>query len=879
MLVLGLCFPPASRVEAESQNETVGNQTSLLDPSHLLQRGEIVPGEALVKFKETASVERAIAAIGARRRASPASDLDAVFERYEIVEAAKLFPADERLKDRSGADSSPIEEEIITGLDRIMLLRSPRLKNSVEETRSLIAELQRQPEVEYAEPNLIMKTAQATPNDPYFSSSGAWEQNFKDLWGLHNVRAQEAWSVTRGEGIVVAVTDTGVDYTHEDIADNIWQNPGETGRDSAGRNKKTNGIDDDRNGYVDDWRGWDFVTPPFDDTPEDNDPMDDNGHGTHVTGIIGAVGDNGKGIVGVAPRSKIMALKGIGRNGSGAEADLVRAIRYAADNGARVINASWGGFDLFPPRTLVEVIDYAVDVRGAVFVAAAGNSNAIVDPMGIFASFYPAAFRNVITVAASNHTDAKAAFSNLGSKIDVTAPGGGDTDPDGKIKNPVASVLSLLSSQASISGIDPLIVGGKYLRLAGTSMASPHVAGTAALVRAAHPEYTPEQVRQALRLGSDDVGTNGFDVESGYGRVNAAKAIAVNIPLAPRITTLSETTTGQYRLNIRGAATGSNLSKWFLEVGHHAGAIHGAGTDLAYFREPQDWTSVASSTSQTNDEVLGFLDTGSMTDGLYSLRLTAQDQEGRRFEDRLQVLLRDGRLGPAKLLTAFVDDLGSRQNGAFEIPSRIAVEHRPGKFRLGSVALYRHLSAPKEVSRVDLFEGTNLIGTTASPDSLGFYAVEWNTGPIGALHELRLVLTMNDGSTLIEPVIVSVIPNAPPDFLLLRDPVSSSGRRPKNRGGVYVFPKAPQDIILEVDAEDREGRIERVEFLIDGKPVVGEEEREDPLPRFSIHRLKWKGVQAGTYTFTARAIDDSGGELKSEESGLRTALIIKVKSR
>lgn len=207
--------------------------------------------------------------------------------------------------------------------------------------------------------------------------------------------------------MVVAVIDTGVDQSHPDLAANTWVNPGE----NCG-GCRADHVDNDGNGYVDDWRGWDFVGG-------DNDPADDHGHGTHVAGTIGAVGNNGIGIVGVNWNVRLMGLKFLGRDGSGTTADAVSAILYAAPNGADVLNNSWAGGEF--SQSLLEAIEFA-DGRDALFVAAAGNDGMDNDAVPM----YPASYEvpNVLAVAASDNGDRHAFFSNFGKRsVDVSAPG------------------------------------------------------------------------------------------------------------------------------------------------------------------------------------------------------------------------------------------------------------------------------------------------------------------------------------------------------------------------------------------------------------------------------------------------------------------------
>jgi len=441
------------------------------------------------------------------------------------------------------------------------------------------------------------------PNDPYFSSLGSWGQSYDDLWGLKKIDAGNAWNVSQGEGVVVAVVDTGVDRNHEDIQGNMWINEAEI---------PGNGIDDDGNGYVDDVDGWDFVT--YDGTPEDNDPMDGHGHGTHVSGTVAAVGDNGKGIIGVAPRAKVMALKGLTDGGMGTNEDLSRAIIYAANNGASVINASWGGE--YPtvedyPQILKDTIDYAHDTKNVTFVAAAGNSGMNVS------TFFPAAFRNVISVASSDHLDQKSDFSNYGVKIDVSAPGG-----DSSNVSYYNNILSLKANGTSMGES----VGTFYTRARGTSMASPHVAGVAALVKSIHPSWSPEQIRQAIRKGSDDILNNGFDTQSGYGRINAFKATNITEPLNVRLTVPIEIETNLDTVPIKGYVYGNNFVNWKLEYSQED--------------SPTTWNLITTSTLQISTETtIANWDVSQIPDGLYTIRLTVVNSSGNTFEDRSLITL------------------------------------------------------------------------------------------------------------------------------------------------------------------------------------------------------------------------------------------------
>jgi uncharacterized protein YjdB len=338
--------------------------------------------------------------------------------------------------------------------------------------------LQQDPNVEYAEPNYLVRAMETFPDDPDFDS----------LYGLHNtgqssgvidadIDAPQAWDLQTGSDVVIAVIDSGVDYNHEDLRDNMWTNPGEI---------PNNGLDDDGNGFVDDYRGWDFAN-------NDNDPMDDHFHGTHVAGTIAAVGNNGIGVTGVNWKAKIMPLKFLGGDGSGSLQAAIGAIEYAAKMGARVSNNSWGGGPF--SQALRDAIVNAEN-QGHLFVAAAGNDGANND----FQPSYPATYNvpNIISVAATDNRDNLASFSNYGaSTVHLGAPG------------------------VNIFSTTP---GNSYRLLSGTSMATPHVTGVAGLLFAANPALTYQEVKAAILDNVDPVASlNGRTITKG--RLNAFKAL------------------------------------------------------------------------------------------------------------------------------------------------------------------------------------------------------------------------------------------------------------------------------------------------------------------------------------------------------------------
>lgn len=357
---------------------------------------------------------------------------------------------------------------------------------SVDKAISL---LQRSPYVEYAVPNGIYYLDQTFPNDP----------NLGSLWGLNNtgqtggtpdadIDAPEAWDITTGDhNVVIAVIDSGLDMAHPDIAANVWTNPGEI----AG-----NGIDDDNNGYIDDVHGWDFSGGDNDPSPAGGGCL---GHGTHTAGTIGAVGNNGVGISGVNWTVQIMPLKAfkpiLGILCSANDANLIAAIEYHTMMGVRISSNSWGG-------TTYSAATYdAIRASNSVFVAASGNDGVNNDTSPHYPSSYD--LDNIISVAAIDHNDALASFSNYGVvSVDVAAPG--------------VDVVSTLPNNS-------------YGSFSGTSMATPHVAGVVGLLLAQDPNLTINEVKWRILAGADNTGLPILT----HGRANSYNALAWGLTPMP----------------------------------------------------------------------------------------------------------------------------------------------------------------------------------------------------------------------------------------------------------------------------------------------------------------------------------------------------------
>ena len=446
LLVTALFVMPISAVK---------NETKVSSNNIHIQHTEFLPGEFIVKFKD-----------------SPIhfTHLDILNEKCQVHSMEKIFQ-------KSGN----------TILDNIYLVKVPKDSDIL----SIIEEYASHPDVIYAEPNGIAHPF-IIPNDPYFPV-----QWYLDNTGQESgtpdcdIDAPEAWEKMVGSpDIVIAIVDSGIDFTHPDLADNIWINEDEI---------PDNNLDDDENGYVDDVRGWDFAY-------NDNDPMDLNGHGTICAGVVGAICDNGIGSAGVCWNCKIMDVQISNYKWVGSFTDIASGIQYAADNGANVISLSFGWYNK-NDEIIKDACEYANDI-GVVLVAAAGND-------GVSAKACPASFENVISVAGTNNNDSildtfsygEEVKSNYGLWVDVAAPG--------------QHIYSTMPTY-TVYFNEEYGMNMNYTYASGTSLSAPIVAGVVGLMLSKNSSLSPDEVTKLIRKSVDRYHSIYY---LGTGRIDAYKAM------------------------------------------------------------------------------------------------------------------------------------------------------------------------------------------------------------------------------------------------------------------------------------------------------------------------------------------------------------------
>ncbi len=652
-----------------------------------------VPGQVLVKFKDTVNAsaeillsEPLIKKHKARKLAGLFIDRSNKTTAQAKAELGQKKRAARKAKRAAGPDLSIVNWYVVD---------VPPDAN----IETLVAELKADAKVETAQPNYFVKLQsfpQDPPNDPFFSSSNAWGQQYDDLWAIKKINAPEAWQQVQGEGMVVAVVDSGLDYDHPDIAANVWTNPNEI---------PNNNVDDDGNGYIDDNRGWNFAYG-------NNNVIDDNGHGTHVAGTIAAIGNNNAGVIGVAPKAKIMALKGFDSVGGGYISNLAVGLYYAADNGADVINNSWTCAFECPSDPVIEAaVQYAANA-GVVVVFAAGNSNSDVSQISPQNMTNP----KPIVVAATDRLDTRSDFSSFGVLVDVSAPGGDSAFAS--LSQPYVNILSLRAQNTDVYGDGIHIVNNEYYRARGTSMATPHVSGVAALILQKNPGFTVDDVAKTIRYAVDPVSSTQW---IGQGRINLTTALQVSGPLPDaKIKTAGEV---GGRINILGTAAGVSFSSYEIYI---APGNAPAGS----------WTKIHTGSQPVNDAVLlSNYDTGNLAEGTHTLKLVVYNTLGQSSYALSNINVRNFEItSPLKNDILRKGDIVSIK-GFLRVPySSYTVEYGEGKNPAVWSRATISLSAPPS--------GTSIDGEFA----------QWNTAvlpassyPQGNFYTLRLTFNTANG--------------------------------------------------------------------------------------------------------------------------------------
>ena len=434
-----------------------------------------------------------------------------------------------------------------------------------------------------AQPNyryrlLNTPNTQSDPNDPRFS----------EQWAASNIGLGETWQhiqQTSRDSVIVAIIDTGIDYDHPDLAPRMWRNIAEV--------NGIEGVDDDGNGYVDDFIGWDFTDAPGlpgagDYLERDNDPMDANGHGTAVAGIIGAEIDNGIGIAGAAPIARLMALRAGAELEFGGgfleEDDIAAAVVYAVENGARVVNMSFG--DVVSTPLMHDIVRYAEN-NGVVVVASAGNERTS-------QLLYPAAYDETIAVGSIDEANGKSHFTSWGENIDLVAPG--------------SAVLTTR-------------LNNDYGLVWGTSFSGPYVAAACANLLSYAPHLTPTQVRTLIRAGTIDIGPPGWDPEFGAGRLHLPTLLAASSSPVAEILSPQRPDGADSSFDWSIAIGGAPPIAWDLS--------YGVGS------EPRLWTKIAIGASESPvDTVFGNASVATVPETTYVVRLTTTDALERQQQDR-----------------------------------------------------------------------------------------------------------------------------------------------------------------------------------------------------------------------------------------------------
>lgn len=584
---------------------------------------EYAEGEIIVKFKpdtkisikQGKDIDKETVNFNDLNQESIPNSLKTLDEKFKIEKIEKVFkgaeePAKEltKFKQNFSQDISEgkrkINEEELLKIDlsrtyKISFSKKISVQNIIQSFYS-----NKINEIEYIQPNYIYRTS-SLPNDPYFldhypDQTGGrdpdWNPSYDYQWNLKKIKIAEAWNMTGQDfETAVAIVDTGVDYTHSELGGctltQLNQNLCEK------------------------------VTPGFNFVGSNNNPLDDHGHGTGLAGVISAISNNNQGIACMSKKVRIMPVKGLAQDGAGYDDVLTQAVRWAVDNGADVINMSWGNSEPFPSMspTLKSVLDYAY-FHNVILVAAAGNSN---DDVG--KGYWPANYQYVISVAASDENSQRAFYSNYG-KVEVIAPGGN-----------VPYNLLMLNAHDPLNpsqylNLGDLPVGTGYIRLAGTSMATPHVAGLAGILLSTRTNLNPDEIKTLIEYFADEIGTAGNNKNFGWGMINVSAALQAvidnNIPPAAEIYSPSRNVRVSGIFEIKGKTAVTNFQNYTLQVG--------------LGENPQSWSSegiILSNNGSTpvDNNILGTIDTTSYVGNWITIKLEVTNQGNIKKQDYVYV--------------------------------------------------------------------------------------------------------------------------------------------------------------------------------------------------------------------------------------------------
>lgn len=516
-----------------------------------------------------------------------------------------------------------------------------------EDISKIIKELKKENDVIYAEPNGIVKAQSTTPNDTDYASK---------QWGIQKINMEQAWDLTQGNNsTIVAVVDSGVDYNHEDLTGKIIL-------------------------------GYDYIN-------SDADPMDDNGHGTHIAGIIGALTNNSKGIAGINWNTKILAVKALNAAGTGPISVVSDAIVYAADNNASVINLSLGDYTDY--STLKAAVDYAA-AKGCILIAAAGNENT--DDL-----LYPAAYSNVLAVAATDSNDQRSVWggsaSNYGTWVDISAPG---TDI-------YSTWLSTVTPYTSYHYSD------------GTSMASPIIAGVASLLLTVNPTWSYSQVFNRLKETATNIDSlnPSYVGKLGSGRVDAQYALSLPYAVINTPTT-NEVVNGT--LTITGIANALNLDKYTVAIGNGSA--------------PSTYTNIATSSAKVALGTLATYTTTATVDGTYTIKLTVENTDP-KTQEATRVFIIDN-TAPTATITSPIDQSTTTES----------ITILGTAFDTNIYTFVLEYSADSGTTYEQINAGTSSItnGTLGS----------WNTTGLNGTYILRLTVTDYAGQTSTDTINITI---------------------------------------------------------------------------------------------------------------------------